>query len=802
MRARITLVTALLLTSACEDGPSQIFEPNSGNPTEQNGYGNQSPYTPPGSASYDSTSTGDNTGRARYCSEAEMTELVQQMVVAPMTPNFSVGTIPIWDAATGAPTSVDTLFGRPEDGGFCDPYEYVGSGYGLLIWGPMDEILLWFNPDTRLVDGITAYGSYLGTLEGNYTDPVTAEERHILIKDRDFIIMDKGTTGSERKLNVYASRAEQAGKPNSWLNYDNITRIYRMIRETYFHASASTWPADFDCVAEHICSINYDSSNETVPQQTQLSFLDSGVYLVFYPSGGLSHAEIDPVRIATYETTGSIDFDSVGTLPEKMRFEYTSTSLAGCNFTLDEELTFGAFKSRCIESPAMLARASYTTYSQRDTVQVAFNGIWLGFYHPTSSQPLFKDGDVPLDTDTLVDIGVSADLMAPTAEFVPSVLAADYVIKLQALLHDAVLSPCTGGAGDNLFCDYPIAIPALATTSRRIGELMFKVGSESKSWLPLLFDQIAADYYALSASNRANVNPKILERTVLVEPYLAVVLDKFTHGASSSPNAVTRFRADDDHVNVYAETSFVQDGVPYRVDLNYAMHFGLVGGANVSRGYSEVDQIFDNLVQDIHRLSPAVDPTYYEAWLSGNPGVWPDYSNPYALNGTGVRISASAPYDRQLSMLNVTVATRTPTGTTGWLSLKTPGSWIEDNAGYYRQTAGQRFEFVPANNVYLWGRETKLGLSVEADGKIGRVSVSDFKGTVELCDGLAIQYGDDLKAKVTAWQATHTPDQVNNCNIVFNYSQNGNILDGVAGLSKRVSVMAYDHRATDVSMWR
>ena len=44
MRIACVLFVATALLAGCEDGPEQIFQPNTGNPTDQNGYADDNPF--------------------------------------------------------------------------------------------------------------------------------------------------------------------------------------------------------------------------------------------------------------------------------------------------------------------------------------------------------------------------------------------------------------------------------------------------------------------------------------------------------------------------------------------------------------------------------------------------------------------------------------------------------------------------------------------------------------------------------------------------------------------------------------
>ena len=109
---------------------------------------------------------------------------------------------------------------------------------------------------------------------------------------------------------------------------------------------------------------------------------------------------------------------------------------------------------------------------------------------------------------------------------------------------------------------------------------------------------------------------------------------------------------------------------------------------------------------------------------------------------------------------------------------------------------------MPANVVQLSGREAGFIAYVEADGLIGRIGTGGFKQPMSLCPGLSISYGDDIREEVKAYVDTIGVDAYRECEIVFNYSDNGNVLDAVASLTNRVSFVTINGRAVQVDIWR
>ena len=79
-----------------------------------------------------------------------------------------------------------------------------------------------------------------------------------------------------------------------------------------------------------------------------------------------------------------------------------------------------------------------------------------------------------------------------------------------------------------------------------------------------------------------------------------------------------------------------------------------------------------------------------------------------------------------------------------------------------------------------------------------------FKGPVELCDGLQIRYGDDLPRTIKAWQeaSENGATAFRDCELVFDYSADGTVLDGVTSLHNKISFVAIADRAVTARVWR
>ncbi|MGC4121841.1 MAG: hypothetical protein QM765_46135 [Myxococcales bacterium] len=785
MRRVLLALAAAGLLAACEDGPKQVFTPNEGDTDQQNGYKPSDPWYQDGDKSYDYTGgQGDSVDRARFCDEREAQDVLNKMVAKPIVPDVGLGGILMW-SANGTPTHANDLIGRPEDGKFCDPDVYSNA----LAWGPAYEIIAYINEETKLVEGIVVQPGYLGKLEGSYTGD-SGTKTNI-----SFSLRDRLSIGSV-ELDKYTSSANQAATKNSWLNHERIIEMYRMIRETFFNQKLQ--PADADCFATQICGVIYTAANEAQAQETIVLFRDSGVYLDFSPDGHLMWIEIDPVKVAQFETSGELSLLQAGKVAPK----FHSNSKVGCDLDLSGQ-PFSTFKSNCIaaDDPRTLARASYNVYRARDAVDVGFNGIDLSYQRQVTKDTLLKDGERPGDADKLYGFSFYRDLNAPVTEFVPKTIATVFKAKIEARLAALVAAYPGHPLGT-----YGVVIPAdLSDSPETIGALTYNGGESS------LVADVVADvrylYRSMNEDDRAVVQP-VLHPVFVIEPFVDAVLSVFTAGKSDLPTSYKGFEVTDDRRWSIGYVSFKQDGVPVRLVVQYSLNYGAVTAVTVEMGENQIDQQYDKLLADVDPTSSSYYGIEY-SWLTDDQG---NPANPLGLGGTGIQVTGS---DRKLGTVDISLKVSDD----ATVDLRVPGAVMADQAGFFKQVRGERYEFVPAHEVRLYGRETQMALYVTevhlSNGESGcdqpagcqvqtisGLYQPSFKGTLPLCEGLYVKFGDDLRSMVDAWSQSWGPGAFGECELVFNYSENGNLVTSVTSLANKISFDTYDGRAIAVSIWQ
>ena len=89
-----------------------------------------------------------------------------------------------------------------------------------------------------------------------------------------------------------------------------------------------------------------------------------------------------------------------------------------------------------------------------------------------------------------------------------------------------------------------------------------------------------------------------------------------------------------------------------------------------------------------------------------------------------------------------------------------------------------------------------------AHGRIERVWAAVLRTSIELCPGLELRYGDEIMAEILDWQETVTTSEFLNCELIFNYTENGNILDSVVSLGNKTGIALDGDRVKAANVWR
>jgi hypothetical protein len=801
MRTKRILGFAVGLSAAligCEDGPSlkgpsQIFDRTHDEFTDvTNGIAGGDPWSVNEERGFESESSGDSVGRARFCDQAQADAQVQEMIKAPIIPDNSIGQIPLWGAEY-TPLLADSLLGSPADSKFCDP---SGTYSNAFTFGPLNEVVVIFNEETRLIDYVYAQPGYLGALEGSAKNAAGIEQK-IWIRAGDPIRVGN----LELKDDAPDSAAQ-------WSNPVNINHIYRMIRGTFFPAAPA--PAlDFDCLGARICRILEIGADRA------LRIEDSGVVLSFPANGGaVQFIMVQPVRVAPFEAAMDMSFGAAA-LPDPaaptpldpseetsepvlapLSPAFASDVFENCSLELDGTTTWAKFKSGCIKADDTLNRASFDVLNGRGAVRVDFNGVFLTFLHADGA-PL-EDGARPADGDVLIGVSFTDNLNGSFAQWVPQSLGAQFKQRLEATVQGSLLA----SVSDHPFNDFSLgALPPLSTTAEALSPLTAATDSGP---LDLVNTYIAAAqeaYAALTAEQAAYVNPDLPKKTFLVAPFVEAALAVLTGGHSDDPLSVLYTVPSDDSLYVIGRANFTIDGVPYRVFAQYNFVFGGIVYVGMERGFSPIDAPINAAAAEFAKVLPSLASNYYEHWQGLLPSVGYPFPNPFALGATDIRVTG---VDRQLNMLNVEIASTDGEGAPKTYELKLRGAHIDDGSGFNRQTEGETWEFLRSHAISFDGRETSLQVHVDDNGVVQQTTQYTFKGPVYLC-GVGsppmVVYGQDVRATLDAF-ARKSPKAYRDCGIVFNYSPNGNVLNSVASVINKVSITLSGGRAVTVSAWQ
>jgi hypothetical protein len=619
-----------------------------------------------------------------------------------------------------------------------------------------------------------------------------------------------------------------------------------MVRETFFGDEA--FPEDFSCLDAKVCDVIF-----LADKVTRVDITDSGLIVVFQPEGQIVAMSVFPVRVAPFEAETAVNMGEGDTFGP----EFASVNRPDCQVGLLESLDYADFRERCIgsgeNSEKTLQRANFNVHSQRDGVDVEFNGATFTFKRDMDADgaKVFKDGERPVDGDELRGFSWSRNLSAPVAEFRPRTLARLFKTKLEQRIREAVDAPAIGGgegadggvsADAALPIDVDAAVPVespdaaipvatdaaapvpdareapvvapahpflaweldlprdleedAADEPRPIEQITYKKGNTQRDWLADVVAGVRADFGALTPEQQAQVDPRVIEATWLLETFTDTIIETFTHGHVNDELAVKRFFNTDDKRWSVGYANFILEGVPYRVVVQFSLNFDALTYVGVTKGYTAVDRIY-NSWNERAREKPTLGEKspYYGIDLAKLEPA----KNNLALGASGITVKG---FDRKLNTLDIEIYEAVGDEGATKHSYTVSGDPIEDRNGYLKQIRGQRWEFVPANVVYLNGSETSMIFWVEGNGKIGRISEGGFKQAVELCPGLPIRFGDDVREKIEGFVATKGEAAWRACEIVFNYSINGNVLDEVVSLTNQVSFYTSNGRATQANLWR
>jgi hypothetical protein len=659
------------------------------------------------------------------------------------------------------------------------------------------------------------------------------------------------------ELDQYAARkARRSRAPRAWVNPKNVNAIYKMVRETFF--GDEPFAEDFELQGRQ--GLRRDlPRGQGHPHRHHRLRHDHHLRGRGAPSVAMS---VFPVRVAPFEAR---DGRGDGRR-DRLRSACSPASIArSARSRCSRTLNYGHFRERCIgngeNSEKALQRAGFNVHGQRDGVDVEFNGATFTFKRDmdAGSAKVFKDGERPVDGDELRGFSWSRNLSAPVAEFRPRTLARLFKSKLEQRIREAVDAPAIGGgegadgglgATDAMLppvqadaslpiesdaasvpvqtdastepapvpdaaVEEPVVAPAHpflaweldlprdleedeADEPRAIEQITYKTpGATQRDWVgDVVTEHSQGDYDALPPEQQAQVNPKVIEASWVLEAFTGAVLDVFSHGHVNDELAVTRFFNTDDKRWSVGYAHFVVDGVPFRMTVQFSLNFDALTYVGVTKGYTTYDEVF-NSWNDRARERPQFgerSPYYGLDLASVEPG-----KNYLALGAAGILVRG---YDRKLNTLEVEIYEAVGEDSADKLALTVKGDPIEDRNGYLKQIRGQRWEFVPANVVQMNGSETSMLFWVEADGRIGKISEGGFKHPINLCPGLSISFGDDVRAQVEQFVATKGAAAWQACDIVFNYSANGNVLDEVASLTNQVSFYTSNGRAYQANIWR
>ncbi len=862
----LTAATAVAV-AACEDGPEQVYEPLDGDPAPQNGYTPTPPFSQDqgdGVPLEVQECNADELGEARFCCEQEHEAVVQRMVQAPIIPDVSLGGVPLW-SPNGPPTHADDLPGPSGAGKLCDPdvysnalawgptneviafineetklvefliatSQYLGGMEGTVqrpnrTSGEMETVPVSIFMRKRVKLGERELDQYAST-----SDQATATNswlNHANVTDLYRFVRQNYFNASpadhpadyncvaEQKCNLIYT-GQQAG-PQIALIYMVDSGVILAFSPEGHLIEVDIEPVRVAPFQEAPVVLGTDGAPgepgniamSVAGQNCTLNLADRPTWSTFLDTCLGADAERAQQRF-TYDVYGQRDAVSVDLNGISLTFLHdvaTDGILEDGQRPDDDDTLFEITITQQLRSP--IAEYKPLSLAQRYKAKIEQR------LREAVKQPALGGGEPGEGAGGAGGEGGGAGGAGGEGGGAGGAGgeggAAGGAGGEGGGAGGAGGAGGEGGAGGaggagggveepkpvvHPFLTYEVEIPESFTDeSQPLGPLSYLVrGVGEQNWLDSVTNDIAALYDTLTPEQRAQVDAIVTEPTWLIEPFVAGVLEEFTHGRSNAELTWIGFQNTDDKKWVIGQASFLQDGVPYRITAQFSLNYGALTAITVSTGFSPIDELYATWNEEIRPrpgLGAKKSPYYSIDLAKQSPG-----DNPLALGGDGIRIDE---YRRYLNMFDIRV-----TGLDGdsrtLVPFTVPGVAAADQGGYTRQLRGERFEWVPATVIQLYGKETFLAFYVdEADSKIGRVSESYFKGRVPLCAGLDIAYGDYVRDRVEAFTAQKGLDAFRACEIVFNYSANGNVLDSVASLANRVSFTVVNGRAVAAAVWR
>ena len=424
---------------------------------------------------------------------------------------------------------------------------------------------------------------------------------------------------------------------------------------------------------------------------------------------------------------------------------------------------------------------------------ISFDGLVLRFSGTSIDKIPTENGSYPQDNSKLYELGFRAELATNVLEYIPYFIALQFASEVNKKLSSSLVSTSTAAISNHPFNDYKIPVPLFAISSGPMVPLVDPVSNQN--WVASTIKQIQNDYMKLPSAQKQMVDPDLLSDVVFNELFLQSTLLYLTHGMILPPNpGQILYRTTEDNRYLVARAHFLQREagnklVPYRLELIYNQESHHIAWVNIGVGHNDMDTISNE------NNTTSLVPSDYPAAFHMEPSIGGFLS--IGQNTVRDLRPSNTPGYIRATIYNPLTATSFP--------IVVQGEYKADD-GYLKQTGGSQFVFEPAHRLELRGRETTLILYVGTNGNISRAVMPDYKGPHILCappntEFLFINYGADVPKTIEAWKSRVSKESYDWCSFAFNYSSNGQILEGVASLTYQSEVYLINNRSVTAARW-
>lgn len=753
---------ALLVLGGC-DKPDQIYKalPGGYDPVAGNGLGPVATHFTGTKGFVDETATTTPVTPTReVCPDSEVAAKTAQMVNQPIVPMKGAGGLDMTGGNDWVGLTIDEAQSKEM---LCQALYY---GDGVAAWGDNFELVVFFDPTSRLIEDILITPGYKGKITAG---------------DFSFEVNESITKGG-----VALSRTDGGDRdPRTETTLRDMDRA--LIRA--FRPSLNA--DQVDCIASGSC---YIILSGTLPV---LVFMSVNLYVVLEPQEmrivQLEVALKRPFRVGAGElTVVGLDPTIKGT---------AAAGIPECSITYGT--TWKHLREKCLGDDPM-AMANVRAVNGFENVLVEFGGVLLYFDRPgLAIDQILPTDPVPEDGDTVNIVSVNAGyegLFSMPYSDVLRIFQANLDAIIRAEIPDLPAEAMTGAdllrtpddpkLPDDVKHVYPdrlrpggiYAVFCLPDVGDDGKYAECFADSSGRPTLPLTGALQAIVGQVLGA----DITPLLTSPSFYVQQFELALAEHFNGGPilpeqiNLSPDAGSPDR-------IYATMTLFAATVPYTVNVYYGGNDDRLHFLNFQKGSSRMERV---LLRDA-ALPTDADPepsgVFTLIHLAGSPRL--------GLGAAGtVAVERTVPETRR-ALLNVAM---TETETMQVLAPYTPASSV---SGYWLPVEGPQDRFTPADWMSLSGNTIGAGFYLapleagSADREIVAITASTFFGTVPFC-GFEVRIGDYADALLLAMEGAGHP-----CTTIVRRSQNREFITSITDMDSQVKLTVQNNMVDSVLFW-